>query len=71
MVKVGDKIRIIHMDGEPLYSGKVGIVEQLEEASLKKGIVERDVVRIITPGCNIDVKEKDNNVKKTIDHTIS
>ena len=22
MIKVGDKIRIIHMDGEPFYSGK-------------------------------------------------
>ena len=46
---------------------KVGIVEQLEEASLKKGIVERDVVRIITPGCNIDVKEKDNNYIACVD----
>ena len=31
MVKVGDKIRIIHMDGEPLYSGKVGIVEHIDD----------------------------------------
>ena len=46
---------------------KVGIVEQLEEASLKKGIVERDVVRIITPGCNIDIKEKDNNYIACVD----
>ncbi len=40
---------------------KVGIVEQLEDPSQAKGIVQRDVVRIITPGCNIDIKEKDNN----------
>ena len=40
---------------------KVGIVEQLEDPSLAKGIVERDVVQIITPGANIDVKVKDNN----------
>lgn len=40
---------------------KVGIVEQLEDPALAKGIVERDVVQIITPGANIDVKGKDNN----------
>lgn len=31
MVKVGDKIRIIHMDGEPHYSGKEGIVEHIDD----------------------------------------
>ena len=31
MVKVGDKIRIIHMDGEPSYSGKIGIVEHIDD----------------------------------------
>ncbi len=30
MVKVGDKIKIIQMDGEPDYSGKVGIVEHID-----------------------------------------
>ncbi len=40
---------------------KVGIVEQLEDPASAKGIVERDVIQIITPGCNIDIKEKDNN----------
>ena len=40
---------------------KVGIVEQLEDPALAKGLVERDVVQIITPGANIDVKAKDNN----------
>ena len=31
MVKVGDKIRIIQIDDEPLYSGKVGIVEHIDD----------------------------------------
>ena len=29
-VKVGDKIKIISMDGEPQYSGKVGVVEHID-----------------------------------------
>ena len=40
---------------------KVGIVEQLEDPKLAKGIVSRDVVQIITPGAFIDNKSKDNN----------
>lgn len=31
MIKVGDKIRILHMDGEPHYSGKEGIVEHIDD----------------------------------------
>ena len=31
MVKVGDKIRIIQMDDEPSYSGKIGIVEHIDD----------------------------------------
>ncbi len=31
MVKVKDKIRIIQIDGEPKYSGKVGIVEHIDD----------------------------------------
>ena len=31
MVKVGDKIRIIFMNGEPKYSGKIGIVEHVDD----------------------------------------
>lgn len=31
MVKVGDKIKIIRVDGEPLYSGKVGVVECIDD----------------------------------------
>lgn len=33
MVKVGDKIRILHMDDEPLYSGRVGVVEHIDDIS--------------------------------------
>ena len=29
-VKVGDKIRIVYMNGEPQYSGKVGIVQIID-----------------------------------------
>ena len=31
-VKVGDKIRIIHMDGEPQYTGKEGVVDRIDSA---------------------------------------
>ena len=31
MVKVGDKIKIILMVGEPQYSGKIGIVEHIDD----------------------------------------
>ncbi|MBQ7995280.1 MAG: DUF4314 domain-containing protein [Bacilli bacterium] len=31
MVKVGDKIRIIHMNGEPQYNGKTGIVKHIDD----------------------------------------
>ena len=31
MIKVGDKIRIIYMNGEPQYSGKTGIVEYIDD----------------------------------------
>ena len=33
---------------------KVAICEQIEDASLSKGIVKRDVVKIITPGTYFD-----------------
>lgn len=48
---------------------KVGIVEQLEDPSLAKGIVERDVIQIITPGAVIDMKSKDNNYIGCLDVT--
>ena len=43
---------------------KVAICEQIEDPSMAKGIVKRDVVKIITPGTLIDahmLKEKENN----------
>ena len=30
MVKIGDKIKIISMNGEPNYIGKIGIVEHID-----------------------------------------
>ena len=30
MIKVGDKIKIIFMDGEPSYSEKIGIAEHID-----------------------------------------
>ena len=48
---------------------KVGIVEQLVDPRLAKGLVDRDVVRIITPGCNIDIKEEDHNYIACINKT--
>lgn len=42
---------------------KVGIVEQVEDPSQAKGIVKRDVVKILTPGTAIDTEldSKNNN----------
>lgn len=31
-VKVGDRIRILYMDGEPQYTGKEGIVRSIDDA---------------------------------------
>lgn len=31
MIKVGDKIRIICMDGEPQYTGKEGVVKKVSQ----------------------------------------
>lgn len=32
-IKVGDKIQIILMKGEPNYTGKIGIVEHIDDAN--------------------------------------
>jgi len=37
MIKVGDKIRIIHMDGELLYSGRVGVVKHIDDIGQIQG----------------------------------
>ncbi|MDO4605184.1 MAG: DNA mismatch repair protein MutS [Helcococcus sp.] len=39
---------------------KVGIVEQLEDPATAKGIVKRNIVRIVTPGTLIDMEGKDS-----------
>ena len=30
-VKIGDKIKIIYMDGEPQYTGKEGVVRTIDD----------------------------------------
>ncbi|MGC9064190.1 MAG: DNA mismatch repair protein MutS, partial [bacterium] len=40
---------------------KIAICEQLEDPKLAKGLVKRDVVKIITPGTNFISLESDNN----------
>lgn len=48
---------------------KVAICEQLEDPATAKGIVERDVVKVITPGTITDIKaldEKKNNYLTSI-----
>ncbi len=40
---------------------KIAIVEQVSNPSDAKGIVKRDVVKILTPGTNLDVSSKDSN----------
>lgn len=49
---------------------KVSICEQVEEASASKGLVKRDVVKIITPGTVLDenfLDEKNNNYICSLD----
>ncbi len=48
---------------------KVGIVEQLEDPALAKGIVERDVIQIITPGAQMDLSGTENNYIVAVDET--
>ena len=49
---------------------KVGIVEQLEDPALTKGLVERGVVQIVTPGAVVDFEETHNNFIVAIDETL-
>ena len=53
-IKVGDKIRIINMEGEPQYTGKEGTVEHIDDAGQIHGswggcalIPDEDVWEII------------------------
>ena len=32
MPKVGDKLHIVHMEGEPQYCGKIGVVTLIDDA---------------------------------------
>lgn len=36
-MKVGDKVRIIRMEGEPLYSERTGVVEYIDDAGQLHG----------------------------------
>ena len=38
---------------------KVAICEQMEDPATAKGLVKRDVVRIVTPGTNLDTQALD------------
>ncbi|MDD6441921.1 MAG: DNA mismatch repair protein MutS, partial [bacterium] len=40
---------------------KVAICEQVEDPKLAKGIVKREVVRIVTPGTNLDTQALDES----------
>lgn len=40
---------------------KVAIVEQMEDPKKTKQLVKRDVIQIITPGANLEIKNADNN----------
>ena len=62
--KVGDRIRIIRMDGEPEYSGREGVIEHISHAYENEGDPEefhgtwgwlavqpeRDTIEIIQQG---------------------
>lgn len=39
--KVGDRIRIVRMDGEPEYSGREGVIEHVSPAYEPAGILEQ------------------------------
>ena len=36
-MKIGDKIKILYMDGEPRYTGKEGIIERIDDAKSLHG----------------------------------
>ena len=40
---------------------KVAICEQLEDPKLAKGLVKRDVIRVVTPGTNLNVQAMDES----------
>lgn len=65
MVKIGDKIRIDYMNGEPLYSGRIGVVEFIDSIGQIHGswggcalIPSCDQFTIIEKGNKENGKEK-------------
>ena len=40
---------------------KVAICEQVEDPKLAKGLVRREVIRIVTPGTNLDMQALDES----------
>mgnify|MGYP000040159180 CR=1 FL=1 len=40
---------------------KVAICEQVEDPKLAKGLVKREVIRIVTPGTNLDMQALDES----------
>jgi len=51
------------------HGHKVAICEQIEDPKLAKGVVERKVVKVLTPGVILDseqLREKKNNLIRTI-----
>ena len=49
---------------------KVAIAEQVEDPATAKGLVKREIVRIITPGTNIDMDENMIAKLASIDHDL-
>ena len=48
---------------------KVAICEQVEDPKLAKGLVKREVTRVVTPGTNLNVQESKNNFLMCIVYT--
>ena len=51
---------------------KVAICEQVEDPKLAKGLVKREVIRVVTPGTNLDMQSLDagrNNYLMSIAYT--
>ena len=43
-INIGDKIRILHMEGEPHYAGKEGVVDHIDD---------RGQIHLDTCGCAV------------------
>lgn len=49
---------------------KVAIADQMEDPATSKGLVERQIVRIITPGTNLEMEETSVSKLASIDHDL-